>query len=140
MREAGPKIRRALVSRFGVDIGNELTNDVIAYAWEHWDSLATMENPTGYLCRVGQSAARRYHRWRRVPPLSPIQTGLPAEPEPELARALTRLKPDQRAAVVLVHGYGWSYAEAAAVLDIPITTLRNHLTRGLARLRKQLES
>lgn len=50
-----------------------------------------------------------------------------------------RLNPDQRVAVVLVHAHGHSYADAAALMDIPVTTLTNYVTRGLARLRHFLE-
>ncbi|MGH1490332.1 MAG: RNA polymerase sigma factor [Acidimicrobiales bacterium] len=49
------------------------------------------------------------------------------------------LKPDQRVAIVMVHGHGHSYAEAAEVLGVPITTVSNHLNRGLGRLRQYLE-
>ena len=57
----------------------------------------------------------------------------------DLQRALMRLKPDQRVAVVLVHAHGHSYADAASLMDIPVTTVTNHVTRGLARLRQFLE-
>jgi RNA polymerase sigma-70 factor (ECF subfamily) len=56
-----------------------------------------------------------------------------------LHEALTRLTPDQRAAVMLVHAHGYRYAEAADLLDIPVSTLKNHLHRGGRRLRKLLE-
>lgn len=137
--DAEPRLRRTLVARFGVEVGNDLTADVIAYAWEHWEAIASMANPVGYLYRVGQSSARRYRRWGRRPSLPVEESFSPADPEPALGAALARLRPDQRTAVLLVHAYGWSYAEAAEVLDIPITTLRNHLHRGLARLRQNLE-
>ena len=41
-------------------------------------------------------------------------------------------------AVLLVHAHGHTYEEAAAVLGVPVTTVRNHLHRGLARLRATL--
>ena len=57
IRLAGPRLRSALVSRFGIEVGNDVTNDAIAWGWEHWPSLAVMANPLGYLCRVGLWAA-----------------------------------------------------------------------------------
>jgi RNA polymerase sigma factor (sigma-70 family) len=63
------------------------------------------------------------------------------EPEiaPELQRALARLSEQQRASVMLVHGYAMSQRHAAEVLGISISTLRQHLARGIERLRSDLE-
>ena len=36
-----------------------MTAEAFGYAWENWDRLKAMKNPTGYLYRVGQSKARR---------------------------------------------------------------------------------
>jgi RNA polymerase sigma factor (sigma-70 family) len=58
---------------------------------------------------------------------------------PELAPALARLSEQQRAAVVLVHGYAMSQREAAETLGISVSTLREHLDRGMTRLRNELE-
>jgi len=40
---------------------------------------------------------------------------------------------------MLVHGYGWSLREVAAMLDLSLSTVRNHLDRALSRLRRALE-
>jgi DNA-directed RNA polymerase specialized sigma24 family protein len=136
---AEPRLRRAFVARFGVEHGNDITADVLAYAWEHWEAIATTTNSIGYLYRVGQSRARRYRRWAR-PVAFPVEHSLPgAHIEPGLGAALSRLSDDQRVAVILVHSYGWTYAEAAEALGTPISTFRNHLHRGMTRLRTLLE-
>ncbi len=44
-----------------------------------------------------------------------------------------------RVAIILVHGHGHTYASAAELLDVPVTTITNHINRGLARLRTLLE-
>ena len=112
--------------------------DALAYAWERWDEIGPMASPVGYLYRVGQSKARRHHRWRRTIDLPP-ETRPPDDTTTLLHDALLRLKPDQRVAVVLVHCHRYSYEEAASMLDVPLSTLRNHLHRGVATLRKILE-
>jgi RNA polymerase sigma factor (sigma-70 family) len=58
--------------------------------------------------------------------------------EPALVAALGRLTTSQRVAVVLVHCYGYTLAEAADVQGCSVSTLRNHLSRGLAALRTAL--
>ena len=136
---AEPRLRRAFVARFGVEHGNDVTADVLAYAWEHWETLVTTANPVGYLYRVGQSRARRYRRWAR-PVEFPMERSLPGTSvDPRLGAALSRLSADQRVAVILVHSYGWTYAEAAEALGTPVSTFRNHLQRGMTRLRTILE-
>jgi RNA polymerase sigma factor (sigma-70 family) len=59
--------------------------------------------------------------------------------EPALAAALESLTRRQRVAVILVHGYGWQLREVAEVCGLAVTTVQNHLERGLAKLRAALE-
>jgi len=56
-----------------------------------------------------------------------------------LPDALWELRPDVRVAIVLVHGYGWSYAEVGELLQVPVSTVRNHVHRGMTKLRQSLE-
>jgi RNA polymerase sigma factor (sigma-70 family) len=60
--------------------------------------------------------------------------------EPGLRPALEALSEQQRAVVVLVHGYGWSQREVADLLNVSASTVRNHLERAMRRLRKTLEA
>jgi RNA polymerase sigma factor (sigma-70 family) len=137
----GAKLRRALVAAYGVDVGTDVTNDALAWAWEHWDRVEQMERPVGYLYRVGQSAARRHHRWRR-PMEWPPEVFDPTEPtdSPRLDQALNALTPRQRVAALLVHGHGWSYAEVAEATSVSVGSVRNDLHRAMNRLRRQLET
>ena len=45
-------------------------------------------------------------------------------------RAMSRLPDDQREAVLLVMVEGYSYKEAAAIVDCPVGTLNSRLVRG----------
>jgi RNA polymerase sigma factor (sigma-70 family) len=138
--DAEQRLRRALVARYGVEAGADATSEALAYAWEHWPEVSEMSNPIGYLYRVAQTRVQRHHRWKRRAPILPRETAPEiSASEPALPVALRRLRPDVRVAVVLIHGYAWSYAEVAALLDVPVTTVRNHVHRGTARLRNELE-
>ena len=132
------KVRRALVATYGVEVGTEAASDATAWAWEHRQELCEMKNPTGYVFRVGQSASRRYRR-RAVtfPPLAPSIAEAP-ETDPRLPAALATLSARQRSAVMLVHAYDYDLAAAAQVLGCSVSSLRNHVARGLRRLRSQL--
>jgi RNA polymerase sigma-70 factor (ECF subfamily) len=52
--------------------------------------------------------------------------------------ALLRLKPDDRAVVVLKHLESFSYEEIADVLDIPVKTVKSRLFTARERLRLTL--
>lgn len=138
----GEGLRRALVAAYGVDVGGDACAEALAFAWEHWDRVGAMERPVGYLFRVGQSASRRLLRPRRR------RIELPAEPvDPDLGdvgvrldEALLTLSPRQRAAVLLVHGHGYSYTEAAEMTGASVGSVRNELHRAMKRLRAQMEA
>ena len=132
----GPRLRRVLVAWYGVDVGADLASDALAYAWEHWADVEAMGNPVGYLFRVAQSRSRRYRRRPVHLPAVPV-TELP-DVHPRLPDALSRLSARQRAAVILVHAHGWTYAEVSGALGCSVSTLRNHLQRGMRRLRDEL--
>lgn len=131
------KLSYALTAAYGVEVGAEASAEAIAYAWEHWSKVRHMDNPAGYLYRVGQTAARRL---KRKAPLFPEveQRELPMV-EPRLPAALGRLSVSQRTAVVLLYVLDWSEREAAELLGLSRSTVRRHRDRGLAKLRQALE-
>ena len=137
VKQAEPRLSYALTATYGVEVGRESTADALAYAWENWAKVRCMENPSGYLYRVGQSSARRYRRPRLLfPPISPAEM---PEVEPGLPAALGSLSAAQRTAVVLVYVLEWTEREAADLLGVNRSTLRRHRDRGLAKLRAALE-
>lgn len=130
-----PGLTRALVAGFGVDNGVEAAAEAVAYAWEHWDRLQVMDNPAGYLYRVGQTRASAHRRPVTLPVPDPVKAPWI---EPGLPEALATLTEAQRTAVLLVHTFGYTIAEAAATLGVSKSTVQTHLDRGLGRLRKEL--
>jgi DNA-directed RNA polymerase specialized sigma24 family protein len=134
---ARPLLERAFVARFGVRDGMEAASDAIEYALANWERVSAMDNPTGYLFKVGHGkASRAIRRSRRMTALAAEPVTLDRPLDLDLQRALLSLPWEQRVAVVLVHAHGHSYASAAELLDIPITTITNHVQRGMTQLRK----
>ncbi len=136
VKETEPRLSYALAASYGFEVGAEATADALAWAWEHWDDVQRKQNPAGYLFRVGQSKARRYHRPRRLFPKMP-----PAEAplvEPGLGDALADLSKNQRVALVLIHGMDFSEREVAELLGISRWSVRTHAERGLRRVRAAL--
>ena len=136
-RAAETRLRHALVARYGPEVGREVVAEALQYGWEHWDRVGSMDNPVGYLFRVGQSRARRYRRKHRVFAAAPAVHE--PEFEPRLIAALDSLSERQRMVVVLVHSYGWTLTEVAEFLGVGLTTVQKHEERGLRRLRDLLE-
>jgi RNA polymerase sigma-70 factor (ECF subfamily) len=132
--EAEPRLRRALIAAYGTERGREAVAEALAYAWEHWPKVIAMDNPVGYLYRVGRSRTRS----RQVRPL--FQRADNSEPavEPKLPGALERLSERQRVAVVLVHAYGWTLREVAELTGVRISTVQTHVERGLRHLQREL--
>jgi RNA polymerase sigma-70 factor (ECF subfamily) len=105
---------------------------------------------TTWLHRIVVNACLDRVRRRRPLPVDPLPgagedpTGLRLPEVPDgsdaavtsldVAAALGRLPVDQRAAIVLVDLEGYSVADAAAVLGVPVGTVKSRCARGRARL------
>jgi DNA-directed RNA polymerase specialized sigma24 family protein len=133
--EVRPRLFRAFAGCRGHNGAPDATAEALAYAWEHWTTVREMDNPAGYLYRVGLSRTRS--RKRPLLP-SPERLGLP-EIEPALIPALLALPETQRTAVWLVHACQWRYTEVAEAMDTSVSMVGNHVQRGMKRLRARLE-
>ncbi len=132
-----PRLARAFVAAYGPDRGEEALGEAMAVAWERFDELATMANPAGFLYRAGQSKSRPRRRVGHTRFPATHEVGLP-DLEPGLPHALEQLSEQQRAAVALVHAYGWTHQQVADILGIARTSVQNHVERGLERLRSEM--
>lgn len=141
--QAEPRLRTALSGAFGTEIGRDAAADALAWAWQHRERLDDLDNPIGYLYRVGRSRALRDVRRREVPRAGDDDAVDEAreDPDPELTLlALVAALPEhQRVAVWMVHGLGYRHADVAALLGCAAPTVATHVRRGLACLRRQLE-
>ncbi|MCB0966720.1 MAG: RNA polymerase sigma factor [Ilumatobacter sp.] len=134
-------LRRTLVAWYGPTLGRDAAQAAMEWAWAHRSRLDGIDNPAGYLFRVGQSHAKRELRQRSVPSAELASKSVESDSrfEPALSNAMEGLSDQQRSAVLLVHGYGYSFREAADAMDVSLSTLRTHIDRGMQRLRSHLE-
>ena len=135
--EAEPRLRQALSATLGSDTGVDATADCLSYAWEHWDRVAAMENPVGYLFTIGKNKGRRWLR-RRRPVFYAVEPEQSMWVEPGLPRALEQLSERQRVVVVLLYCFDWSMAEVGELLGVTKSTVQNHAERGLTTLRSSM--
>jgi len=121
---------------------DDVAQDVFVHAWQ---GLHAVRDPArfrswliGMAWRRAQDHIRSHYRRARRDQdwLESLSTpiGVSAEERMELEKAMGELKPDQRACVALSLSEGWSHAEIAASLDIPLGTVKSHVTRGRERL------
>jgi len=110
-------------------------------AWTRWDRISGYDDPEGWVRRVAfNQAVSRWRRARRVvlrPAAADERIHLDPEQQSVIA-ALRRLTPHEREAVVLHHVVGYSVDEIATELSVPAGTVKSWLSRGRARLEREL--
>ncbi|MCP5034296.1 MAG: hypothetical protein GY939_21050 [Actinomycetia bacterium] len=140
--DARPRLWKAFVAVRGEHGADEAVSEALAWGWEHRERLVSMDNPIGYLYRVGLSRSSKIVGGNSSTASAllpePAEVGLPLI-EPGLIPALLSLPERQRCAVWLVHACGWTHAETAEALDIARTTVGTHISRAMASLRQKLE-
>lgn len=119
----------------------DLTQDAFVRVLERWDRVRTMDDPVGYLYRTAMNTFRKRLRRAKVAadrvPATPVAVDPIAgvDTHEAVMRALAGLSPRQRAAVVLTDLLGYRSEEAAKVLGIRASTVREHVAIGRAALR-----
>ena len=136
-RRIEPGLRRALTAGFGSEVGREAAAEALVYGWEHWGRIEGLENPAGYLFRVGQRKARRMAGGSRVWGRDQVAFSEPWV-EPRLETAWGELSDRQRIVFGLIHAFEWSLAEVAQLLGVSKSSVQSYEQRAMRRLRKSL--
>ena len=131
------RLRQSLTPSLGIELARDAAAEAMAYGWENWQKVSQMENPIGYLYKVGKGKGRRMRIKRRAPLLAVPDTRIP-DVEPALPGALNRLSERQRTIVILVHCYQWTYAEVAETLGLTRSSVQTHVERAMSSLRRDL--
>jgi RNA polymerase sigma-70 factor (ECF subfamily) len=118
------------------DQAEDLAQQAFCRVWERWEHVGGLDDPTGYLFRTAfnthRSATRRAVRAARraldvLVHTSPVPSPGPADlvaDRDHVARALTRLTPRQREAVVLTQLLDCDTSHAARIMRIRPATVR----------------
>jgi RNA polymerase sigma-70 factor (ECF subfamily) len=122
----------------------EVAQEAFVRVWERWERIGSLDDPEAYLYRTALNlyrnrrrraalAVRRLVRW--IPPVDPMEA---IDDRDVVVRALGRLTPKQRAALVLVDMWEMTSEEAARALGVRPSTVRVLAARARTTLRDEI--
>lgn len=148
-----PRVWRLIARLAGnVDLADDLTQEVSLRAFQGFSRFRRGASAYTWLYRIAVHVVLR-HRERLAVDTVPWNTAAEAadpRPSPQLIAqqaeirplvwaALDRLPDEQRTTVILSVFEELKYREIAAVLDIPLGTVKSRLHSGMVRLREELK-
>jgi DNA-directed RNA polymerase specialized sigma24 family protein len=126
---------RAFLVRMGAGhAADDVAQDAFLKAWRHsaqYDGRArysTWLTIIAWRCRLDQVR-------REKAGAEPERHG-GGTPADEVQDMLSRLSDSERAALILCDGHGWTHAEAAGLLGVPLGTLKSTVARAKEKCRK----
>lgn len=128
---------------------DDIAQEAFVTAWSKLDRFEGRSSFRSWVSGIGfrlARDARRAHGRALVRDATWLETRDVGEATPPLddhialERAMSALPDEQRAAVALCLGEGFSHTEAAAILKLPLGTVKSHVTRGREKLLRALET
>jgi RNA polymerase sigma-70 factor (ECF subfamily) len=127
----------------------EAAEDVVQDAFESaFRSIGSYDaqRPFGaWLHRIVVNQALNHLRSERrrtthsAAPVEPVDAGTQGASGTALLAAVAHLAPERRTVIVLRYGLGYSLAEIAELLEVPLGTVQSRIHRALEDLRPQYE-
>ena len=156
-RQHRPRVWRLVARLAGqVDPADDLTQEVSLRAFQNFASFRGDALISTWLYRIAVNVVLRHRERERREPiradaadLALLRAGETTDPEAVVLRgdlrpvvwaALERLPEEQRTTLILQVYEGLKYREIAAVLDIPIGTVKSRLHHAAEQLRKELKA
>lgn len=136
-------VARALALTLGdAELAGEAADEAMVRAYQRWRQVGSLDNPGGWVYRVGLNWSRSVLRRRKVARRHvqrEIHTEQPTVGDPAVAAALDQLSVDHRAVVVCRHLLGWSEQQTADALQLPPGTVKSRLHRAMRELEQRLD-
>jgi DNA-directed RNA polymerase specialized sigma24 family protein len=123
-------------------LATEAVDEAMARAYQRWNRVQGLDNPGGWVYRVGLNWSRSIMRralrpapvWVTTDAIVTDGGGL----DPAIDRALAKLSIEQRAVVVCRLLIGYSEAQTAVALGLRPGTVKSRLARASTRLQSLL--
>lgn len=132
------------------DAASDAVQEALISAWLHIRAVRDPDRFDAWLNRLAVHASYREARGRRrrVVEIPVANVDVPdrwdavraVDTRDQLERGFRRLNPQQRAVLVVHHYLQLSDADAAAVLGIPVGTMKSRLNRATFALRAAIEA
>lgn len=147
VREHQSKVRAFLrrLTRGDAALADDLAQETFLEAYRKFDQYRGEGSLSSWLCGIAWSRFLMERRKRKEEPLQDIPEAASADPQAtylaklDLERALARLGAEERAALTLCYALGHSHGEAAQILNMPLGTVKSHVSRGREKLKAMLE-
>jgi len=129
------------------DVAEDLAQDVFLQLYRKLDTIESLQHLGFWLRRVAANLAIDW--MRRAPYIATLPldesadvSAPEADSDPLMSRELTRLlgelAPHPRAVMLLRYQEDRDVAEIAAMLDMPVNTVKSHIKRSLTALRGRM--
>ena len=125
------------------DRAEDALQDAYLKAFRHIGSIRRDATVATWLYRIVYNTCLDELRRRRFDTAADAELDQPARgrgpaehavAQIEAADVLGRLAPELRATVMVVHGYGYDYADASRILGVPVGTVSSRLQRARRRV------
>jgi RNA polymerase sigma-70 factor (ECF subfamily) len=146
VRRHEARVRSFLTRLAGVHVADDLAQETFLRAWRNAGRFRGCGSYIGWLLSIAWRVfldAHRRHRTeqgRLAAAGPPDQIGTDPSVKVDVETLFAALDPDERAPLALCLGQGWSHAEAAEILAVPLGTLKSRLARATAKCRRILEA
>ena len=148
-RHAAVARRLARAALQDPDDADDAVQDAFLLAWRNLASFDSERPFAPWLMRIVLNAAADLRRRRKVRRVEPLMDNVPGRGSPEaetdkvlfnqrFKEALATLPERQRVAVVMFDAEGFEHSEIAAVLGVPVGTVRSDVFHARRALRKVL--
>jgi RNA polymerase sigma-70 factor (ECF subfamily) len=137
------RVRAFLVRLTRGDGAEDLAQEAFLKAWRMAGSWRGEGSYEGWLLRIAWRLFLSRQRGRREEQVEATDLGdctrWDHDARIDVERAFAALAARERAAALLCLGEGYSHSEAAAILDLPLGTLKSIVARARASLARALE-
>lgn len=137
---------RSFLARVAGSDGDDLAQEAFVRAWQRAGDYRGEGSYAAWVMGIGWRLFLEQRRTARRREGLATGEDVPASSDPRVRsdaaidaeRLLAGLSAQERAALTLCFGHGWSHGEAAAIMGVPLGTLKSLVLRGRAKAQKMI--
>lgn len=137
---------RSFLARVAGSDADDLAQEAFVRAWQRAGDYRGQGSYAAWLIGIGWRLFLDQRRTARRRDGLAAGEDIPTSIDPRASgdaaidadRLLAALSPQERAALTLCFGHGWSHGEAAEIMGVPLGTLKSLVLRGRAKAQKMI--